>query len=405
MADFKIQRGVATILVNTASITITAGTEYTAPSALTAGFIRIVSSTQSGATPAVAADASSRPGRSSCYISNPGNLLTSIIFTRADATATATAMRVSWEIWEYIGTAGAANEFIVRAQNTETMADGVQTVARVISGVVTAADLVVFITGQAHNGVSSGNTWSSYLATSNYLSGSTSIELDRDHSANAFIGSWAAVEFTGSNWTVQRIAHTFVAVSTNETETLTDVGAVTRTMTHPQLALSTNTGTGSLNSMVSWVNSTTQATFFIPGATVNGRRAVLWVISNSQTDGTPMAVQQVSASRAAQSASPDSWNDTITAVADTTTTSFAGVTSYSDSTTTSAHRGFADINPSLTNTTTVGNWRGRHEPTTTYRYEVVEWPTVAAGGAAPRISYLANAPSAVSSLVNAGLAA
>lgn len=370
MADFSVQRGVSTIASGNSTVTITAGSEYTAPSAITKAFIRICGTRLSGLGEGNVVSVG--PDEFAVSINNPGNLLTSIIFERTDTT---NSTRIDWEIIEYIGSASGANEFKVLDQaeigdsTTGTSMDG---------AAATPADdndVVVWITGQRY--VSTADSIvDAMLYTSEWVAASNVPRFTRiAANSGARDLSYAVVEFTGSNWKIQRASHTYSAAGSTETETITAVNDLTRAFVHGQL----RTGNSGLDELGQecWLSSTTVVSFFlVSGAGVN-HIGVAWVIENTQTDGTPMDVQHVSGSKGTGGGEPEEWTETITAVSATDETSVVGGGSTSTGTGTSVPRGWAGLR--LTDTTTVTLWRGDTGQTTAYRFDVVEWPTVAAG--------------------------
>lgn len=372
MADFKVQRGNATIATSATTATITAGVGYTAPSAITAAFIRIVASRSFGCE---SVESTQGADAVAAYISNPANLLTSITFTRSDANATV-GVRIEWEIIEYIGSGGGANEFIVRGQEALTYTSTSDTKAGATIGTVaTDADLCCFLTGQ---GGPAGGGYTDQLTILSWDTGADTVVGTRVRDNNsASVFSYAAVEFTGSNWTVQRIAHTFTAAGATETETMTDVGSLARAFGHVQYI----PGAGGDNFQMSaraWLSSTTQVSFFLDSqaSVANPEQCVVWVVSNSQTNGTPAVCQRLTGTFNTSSAST---GVTISAVAD------MGQTSIMEESQTNAQNspspGRDQMALSLTTTTNVNIYHiGASLATTTYRFAVFEWPTVAAGG-------------------------
>ncbi|MEE9164540.1 MAG: hypothetical protein V3U17_07110, partial [Thermoplasmata archaeon] len=371
---FKVQRGMSVIPTSQASVTITAGTDYVAPASLPRAFIRIVGTRLSGNGDDTGQASPAPPEEWMTSISNPGNLLTSITFERYLASTTDTT-RLYWEILEDTGPTGGANEFLVRDQ-----AEIEQTTGASMDGGSVAptddADVVVFITGQRGDGSNSGLT-DQALYTAEWVAASDLPRFTRGDGTGSASVSYAVVEFTGSNWKVQRAEHTYGASGVEETETITAVNSLTRTFLHAQM----RTASGAIDEMGQRVRlaSTTTVGFQLrSGAGIFSQVGVAWVMENTQTDGTPMNVQRVSGTRASGGGNPEEWTETISAVADLTTASIMGETSDSSGTGNSAPRGVIGLN--LTATTTVTLWRADGGTINDYRLEVVEWPTAAGGG-------------------------
>ncbi|MBA4718844.1 MAG: hypothetical protein HRO68_07050 [Nitrosopumilus sp.] len=133
-------------------------------------------------------------------------------------------MRVAYEVWEYTGPIGGANEFIVRL-NTDVTTIGATPVDTVIPGVNNIDDVVPFITGVTNTGT--GRTWddANHIATI-VDTGSTTLRLERGGVSGTATVDVAVVEFTGSNWIIQNnISHTPITGGTTESEIISTVSS------------------------------------------------------------------------------------------------------------------------------------------------------------------------------------
>lgn len=376
MADFKIQRGTATIASSGSSIVITAGgTDYDTPSALTSAFI-FISGAKSQGGGIQDTDASGGPDINGIEITNPSNLLTSITFTRSDPTGG--PIDIDYEIWEYTGAASGDNEFIVRDESLITAAVSSTTGdTGTISGVVTDADVVVFLTG-ANATLGARNDAQDLAWTTEWIGGSTLSRVSRgSDTAEAVNVSTATVEFTGSNWKVQRIPHTYVAGATNETEAITTLGSITKAFLHSQSLVNGNGAGPDGMGQVVYISSTSELTFNKQDL-ASGATGVAWVIENTQASGDVMLVAQYSGTRASNTgANPDSFTQAITSVTALAQTGLAGLgantTANFDS-----HQGMLTFK--LTAVDTVTMTRGRDVGNRDWRFQVVEFPTEAGGG-------------------------
>lgn len=380
MADFKVQRGTVTIGTGATTAVISAGVDYVAPSSATKAFIRIVSHGAFTNGDSVN-DFSGQIGRNSAYVSNPSNILTSITFQRSNSTST-TATAIDWEIIEYIGASGGANEIVVRDVAALSHIPTATTITGT-TGVANndPADVVVFLTGVSLNSTertaSGGVSW-----TAEFDSTVDAAVLTRDmapvETGNV---SYAVVEFTGTNWSVQRITHNQSAVGA-ETETIATVD-VSRAFTHVQQASNTDNGPRQLGYEV-YLSGATQITFDVD-VQAGTRRFVAWVVSNSDTGAGAMTVSRYSGTRAhnAGSAEPDIFTHSIAGVADVDQASIMGECANNGTSTTDDH--YAMLGFRLTAADTVTMTRGRHINSRDYRFEVVQWPS-ASMAAAPTIS-------------------
>ena len=369
MADFAIQRGQATIADTGTTVTITAGSEYTAPSALTKAFIRIVSTAHKGTQ---GTNANVTQANNDCWISNPANLLTSITFTRYGSSG---AVTINWEIIEYTGAVGGANEFVVLGQGAQALAT---TENAATTGATTApttdADVVAFLTGQGANtpsvaGMGDGLHSLAWNAAGDTITGTR----DRVNN-NASTFSWAAVEFKGSNWGVQRVSHTITAAGATETEAITDVGSLARAFIHPQFHVNSDICADA--GLRIWLSGTAEVSFLEDGAGVALATGVAWVIRNSQTDGTPLKVTRYTDS----GLSAATENVAVTAVGAMAETTIEELTATTPQTTSS--HALEIVAARLTTTTNVEIRRSRWDvgDSIATRFATVEWPTVAAGG-------------------------
>jgi hypothetical protein len=368
--DFKIQRGVTT--VTGASATITAGTDYEAPASASSAFIRITNTQLTGAGPNTGAG-NSNADEVTVYISNPSNITTSITFQRAAFAGGNT--RVSWEIVEYKGVSGGENEIIVRDQNILTYGAGNTTVnSATISGVVTDADVVPFITAQ-YNPDAGRNSYHLGLSTSDWSAGNNQVALTRAASGNAAIVSYAAVEFTGSNWKIQRSTHTYSAVGATQTQSITAVNSLSRTFLHTQKR-TTQTNHADFGHEV-WLSGIGQVSYALDGAaaTPTGHTSVAWVIENTQTQGLRMDVTRSSASFNTTGTSPQANNVNIGKTLEDLTIASIFANNRSDG----GSRSWPEpiMGARIISNTQYELWRSDISNNITYRTEIVEWPTAA----------------------------
>lgn len=368
MADFKVQRGTATIAISATTATITAGVDYTAPSALSKAWITIRASNHWGCesvTVTASVDASA------AWITNPANLLTSITFSRLTGDAT-TGINVDWEIIEYTGSAGGANEFIVRGQEALVYGTSSNTVSGSALAPANDSKVAVLITGQG-GGVSTGSG-RDVFSTAAWNSGTDKADLTRDRNGNvAATVSYAAVEFTGSNWSVQRVSHSYTAAGSAETEAITDVGATTRAFLHPQILTASSASNNYEMSQEIWLSATNAVSFKLDSqASITGAVGVAWIVSNSQT-GTGAA----NCLRYTGTYANDGNTDvTITAVSDLAQSSVEEISQTN--TQNSGSPGRDQASHKLTTTTNVRVFHTGLAGTTTYRFAVFEWPTAQA---------------------------
>ena len=379
MADFRIQRGEAVLPADTSTLTITAGTDYTAPASATSAFIRLTSVYYSDGGQFEFQGAGQR---NIIFITNPDNLLTSIEFWRSNGGGV--ALTVQWEIVEYIGAPGGANEFIVRDNSAPLVAVGTTDLTLdtdTVSGVVDNSKVVVFLTSVRTTDNSSARA-ARGMWTTEWVAGSSVGRATRTNTATTTIGvSMSVVEFTGSNWTVARYTHAYTNNATTETETITSVGSMSRAFIHAQQSASIDTPTGTTIRQDAYLSSPTELSFYVEddAATVTG---VVWVISNSDTGSGAMVVQRVNGTQASGGSVPDTWTTSVTAVNDL---SNAGLGNISGQSVNNSYMNYGYFGARLTATDTLSFKRGRPNVSLNWRAEVVHWPG-AAGGTTKTIS-------------------
>ncbi len=360
--DVKVQRGSSTIATSSSSVTITAGVDYTAPSAASKAFCRITA-TKNLTT--VTADGTVDEATAYASVSQT-DITASVTFTRSNSSATR-AVRVDWEIIEYIGADGGPNEFVVRAVGEIALgaatAESVTTGA--ISGIVTDADVVPWITGVRCDSPNFAPRNASFTSSWNSGADTATFTRVRQHNTNATIG-YAIVEFTGSAWSVQSVEHTFVAADTNETETITSVGAPTQAFMHLQC----RHGDSVLDdaSYQAWISSATQATFYAPVGFSGTFIVKGWIIAN--------AGMTVARYNDATGTGAGTFTKTVTTVVleDTSVDEVSGSIAQATASMPGEILSFR-----LTDTTTVTGYRNRALAAHNYRFATIVWPTAAAG--------------------------
>lgn len=366
MADFKAQRGVASMAGTVTSVTITAGVDYDAPSSITKALCYIVASNHAG-------DGSTytfgQADDHTAHVSNQGNLLTSITFTRTTGTA---PINIQWEILEYTGSAGGVNEFKVLGSDVVNFTTE--------SSLNTSAwtptddnDVVGFITGAevADTGASRAGM-SSAMCTTDWDNANNYITVTRDETQYDSDISVTAIEFTGSNWTIQRIAHSFTAADTDETESMTAIGALTEAFMHVQHRMSDRSPADI--GFKAWFTSTSEITFRTDEV-AGTQDAVAWVIENPD-----LVVQHVSGSWASSVTDPDTDDVTVTTVDSMAETTIQGVGCTTGGNSSDDHQYV--MGARLTSTSNVQLSRGISDQPRDYKFSVVQLPT-AAGGATP----------------------
>lgn len=370
--DFFIQRGVTT--VSGTGVTITAGTDYVAPASSSTAFIRIVGTNNTGAgSPTNSGSADDV----TAYISNPSNITSSITFTRPATAADTT--RVAWEIIEYVGAPGGDNEIVVRNQAAATYGGAnTEVTTGAAAGVVDDADMAVFITG--HGNPDTGLNYPYSLSTAAWNSGADTVTFTRGATGNAAVVSYAAVEFVGANWRVQRSEHTYSAVGTTQTENITAVNSLSRTFLHDQKRVGSGLNTHSNYGHNVFLSGLGQVSYVLEaGATSPASHvSVAWVIENIQTVGDTMIVSRSNGSESTGSMPKTVNVDIGPTISDTQDASLFLNNHGNEAGGGSSQNSFPEpiISPSIISEDEYQLWIADPDnDTRTWRAEVVEWPT------------------------------
>ncbi len=285
--DFTVQRG--TVTVSGTSATITAGVDYIAPAATSSAFIRITNSHYTGAGKNVIGG--TQPADDvTVAIADPENIATSVTFTRAGTALNNS--RVSWEIVEFVGIPGSDNEFIVRDQDVLTYGTTALSATGTAASVADDNDVVVFITGQRTPDTTTSD-YNTGISTAAWANATDEPVFTRGETGgDAAVVSYAVVEFTGANWNIERVEHTYAAAGVTETESITPVNSLVRSFIHTQKRSGTGlSGTDEYGHEV-WLSSIGAVSFLLQNGANNpgDQTSVAWVIENTQTGLGSMAV-------------------------------------------------------------------------------------------------------------------
>jgi len=374
---FKIQRGTSIITSGTTT-TITEGIDF--EQCVGDCFIKQVSSRNSGNGPTSGASNEFHDDFE-VFISNVAGLTSpggTIIFER-DATVGDT--RFAWEIWEYNGIGGHGHEMTVLDIGTCTFSGGGGS-ALICTGPAVAptndSDVVVFVTGRSnHNG--SDDDIQRCLTTSAWDGGNNQPVFNRGESGDNCDISYAVVEWTGSNWTVERVEHTFTGAST-QTETLTtDVVDIKRAFFHTQQR---NDGGGCCDDSSDsgsevQLTATNTITYRLPFTQLDWGSdmvAVTWVISSSDTSSTKMIVNHYNPGDHGTGATEEeNWQESITAVADMGVTVITGLSGQSEETSNNLYpSGY--VAAMLRDVSSVDMWQSETSPDINLTFQVTELP-------------------------------
>jgi len=259
----------------------------------------------------------------------------------------------------------------------DTTCDG----AIILGGANNNNDVVVFLTGAANSDTgTSTNQVQTCMVTTSWDTAFNRPVFTRGEAGNLCEVSYAVVEWTGSNWAVQRIPHEFSGAGA-QTETITSVGDRSRAFFHTQQR---NEGGGTFDdasdagSEVELINPTT-IEYRLPESTGSWGTemdAVTWVISNAEIDnGERMVVNHYSDRQTTINPEEQNWQFTITPLTYYTNgTTITGLSGQSDDTGSNFPNGY--LVARLTDSTTVDFWRAETNQEDSYTFQVSEFPRI-----------------------------
>lgn len=291
-----------------------------------------------------------------------------LTFTDGDASSSFDNL-VGCHVVEYIGGVGGPNEVKVRAvqsfNGTASQFDG-----PTINGIVDVTKAVAFVFEQGN--LNSG-AWTSHAGTAQIVDtggGVYVVRINKSNGTNTLNVVAYIVEFTGSNWTVQKVAHTFAASNTNEDATISSVGNVANAFVYTTFQPK-STGADDMLHYV-WLTSTTNLRHRLFGSVTSGPTSYSYVISNPQLNVTVYGADPDGTSDlAASGSSPETRNITITAVPDKNQVVVLGF-SGSDNVA-NTNRPGALVLYDLTTTTNLRLRRSISDGATEYKIQIIDF--------------------------------
>ncbi|MFT7506897.1 MAG: hypothetical protein ACI92I_000033 [Acidimicrobiales bacterium] len=367
--DFYIQRGTET--VSGTSTTLTAGVDYEAPSATSSAFVRITNAHLTGAGNNVGTNGQNADDVTA-YISDQSDITSSFIISRPSSATSNT--QVSWEIVEFIGLPGTDNEMIVRGVGEVSLVSTEFTDSgSVVTDVSDDSDVVVFITGQQNQDPNTTN-YNDGLFTAEWDDVANQPTFERDDADSSADLGYAVVEFTGLNWSTQRIEHTYTSSGAAETESMSAINSISKAFTHTQKRVGEGLNTISDGGHLVFISSIGAVTFELrdTAQTPSSHVSVAWVIENTQTGVGEMTSYQSDGEFIDADPEPAIYSVSIGGTVKTSTASIFGnnTTAGTDTTYPRLHTGF-----SIASSTSYEVFRSDTNNDMEFRVEVVEWPT------------------------------
>ena len=202
-ADIKIQRGVTDVAAGGTT------TSITAVGSLNNAFVVLTSNRQmGGGDPASAANHEIDDMSVLAYLS----AVDEITFAHPSGSRTC---RVYWEVWEYTGPVGGANEFLVRDRRRIAISSGTSGTATMTTTPTDIRKVVPFIAGITSTVAGNGGRYATCRA---FCSSTATVNVVRGAASGTTTVAVASVEFTGMAWIV---AHGTVTGQTADSGTIT----------------------------------------------------------------------------------------------------------------------------------------------------------------------------------------
>ncbi|MEM9336234.1 MAG: hypothetical protein AAGA35_00050 [Patescibacteria group bacterium] len=368
--DFFVQRGSET--VTGSGLTLTAGVDYTAPSATSAAFVRISNSHMTGAANNAGTDGQ-QADDVTAYISDQSDITSSFTISRPPTASSNT--RVSWEIIEFVGLPGSDNEMIVRGVGEVAFSASTFTNTGAVTDAVTDDDdVVVFITGQSNDNEGTGE-YNDGLFTASWASSTSQASLQRGDADVAADVSYAVVEFTGLNWQIQRVEHVYTSSGVVENESITAISGLTRAFVHAQKRVGEGLSSIDEGGHLVYISSIGAVSFELrdTAQTPADHTSVAWVIENTQSGTGAMTSYRTNGTTNDPDPEPATYSIEIDAGSEinTANASIWGTNHTAGTGTTypRLHTGFT-----IASSTNYEIYRSDTNNDMTYRVEVIEWP-------------------------------
>ena len=380
--DFKVQQGVFVMSGGSATATLTEGTDF--DQCTGDCFIMQVSTRHTGMG-RTSGGGNQNVDDTTVYISDDSGLnaaLGTITFTRQ---GTAIDNRIAWQIIEYIGPENGPNEMKVLETGTINMPTSTaNSEGTVISGGASDDnDVAVIITGVSNHDTGRSQV-PSQMVTTEWKGASNVAVFNRTAANDETDLSYAVVEWSGKDWNLQRITHEGSDIGSEQTESITDVGDLSRAFVlqaqQRNAGLDTDDGTCEVGERVH-LSATDELTFkHEVGADActytSDMQEVVWVLSNTNTQtGKKMIVehQQPNDQVSTTPTEEDNWQRTISSLTyGTDETSILGFTANADDFTINNPRG--TLVATLTDSNTVDFWQSDASQEVIYSFSVVQWP-------------------------------
>ncbi len=300
MSEFNVTRNCITIPDGSRTTTLNAGVDYPAPQG--EAFVRIINTRLTGLGHTDDNNDDQDPQEFTVMISDASDLTNQIVFERVDlAFFSPQDTGVCYEIIDYQGFSDSPNAIKILDRNEVTYPTSSLSVSgsSVTPFDTRGSDVVIFITGQMGNDTTSLD-WNNALSIAQWDSANNEPDFKRgqaDGSLDESPLSYAVVEFTGSNWKIQRYEHT---VTVDGAQVDIDFGTVgLEELTDPSNAFlhTQHTASGDEQDELgaeAWISATDTLSIFAEGSGSSTRVIGIWIIENTQGQESGLNAQHLS---------------------------------------------------------------------------------------------------------------
>jgi hypothetical protein len=273
----------------------------------------------------------------------------------------------------YTGKVGGPHEIVNRALIDLTIADGLSTVdSAAISGIVDADKLVPLVFASCDHNSADFTTHFPIVDIVNTGGSTYVLRVTRQGTSGTMQIVGRVVEFTGSEWSVQKVSHGFTASATNEDEAISSADPAHSFTISYMLHTQTNQPVQQMFHV--WLHDATTLRHRIKTKPAIDPDVNTWVISNSLLNVTRYGTPDGTSEIAATGTSPETVDVTITAVPDLAQAMVIGYMGCESAVTTSCPAGLRSFE--LTSTTNVRARRSDSVGASEYVIQVIDFSEV-----------------------------
>jgi hypothetical protein len=217
----------------------------------------------------------------------------------------------------YLGPAGGPDEIVNRGSFSLTVADGASTVdSSAISGIVDASKLVALVYAAGEHNSADYRSHCPRVDIVNTGGSTYVLRITRLNTSGDLNVVGRVAEFTGANWSVQKVTHTFAASNTNEDESIDAVDTAHSFTISYMMHTDANQPTRQMYHV--WLHNGTTLRHRIRTKPATDPVVTSWIISHPRLNVTRYGTPDGTSDVVGSGATPEAASINITAVPDTT---------------------------------------------------------------------------------------